>query len=279
MSFIHVCAVIVIGRTFSDKSRTALLSIQNAGTGLAGIALPYLINWCIEEYYLNSAFLLTGGLLLHNFACAIIIRYSRQGDFSYTTDTKVETSTNHVQVTPTSIVFVLFLIGETFVMSNLNGIFMILLDILKFKGLSEIEGLHCLVATNVVGTSARFLPLVGKLLFKDPMVALLISNVSGLLAVLMLLSFESFGSLLVGCVFVGICDGATISSAAAVVFHIVVPDAQPFCYGVVLTTIGIFAAGMGPLYGEYLANKSLMNVFFVVFYIFLLLALRTHDLN
>ena len=192
--------VIVIGRTFSDKSQTAVLSIQNAGTGLAGIALPYLINWCIEEYYLHSVFLHTGGLLLHNFACAIIIQNSKQKDVDDTAVTNVETSTNHFQVKPTSIVFVLFLIGETFVMSDLLGIFMILLDIFKFKDLTEIEGLHCLVATDVVGTLAPFLPFVCKLFFKDPMLDLLLSTISSLLAVIMLISVDTFRSLLVGCI-------------------------------------------------------------------------------
>ena len=240
----------MIGKTFSDKKQTVLLSLQNVVTGSAGVLHPYVINWCIEEYTLHQTFLLTGGILLNNVVFAIMIRYLPQTDLQ-DAETKGSTNSNfHVQVAPRSTVFVLFFLAETFTLSSSFGIYVPLLDILEFKGLSRAESLRCFVAGNAFNTIARLLPFLGKILFKEPMVALLLSNISGLLAMLVFLHGDSYAGLLVGCIFVGICDGAAVSVAATVTFQIVVPKSQPFSYGLVLTITGILSAVIGPFYGE-----------------------------
>ena len=164
-SFLFICSNQILSQLFEGQTRIICISTVTAGSGLAGIFYPYILDWLSNRFGLNGVFLLLSGITMN------IIPLT----FLWTTHTR-STANPSSNVTKTSAIppkknfcksftktvsykpFLFLFLGVGFIFSTVNVFGILAMDILGSNGLSVAESLDAVIVSNAASIPGRLIP-------------------------------------------------------------------------------------------------------------------------
>ena len=146
--------------------------------------------------------------------------------------------------------YILFLLGDSLVVSFANGFIAVVVDIFTTKGLSSDEGLSAFLPYFLASIFGRILPGVLQQSSRvNPLILPLGCAILGVLGQLCVLLSSEYTVLMIGCCLAGLSVGGAISSSSVVAVRLVNKEAFPVAFGLIMSLSGIFTAVVAPLNG------------------------------
>ena len=258
-----------------------------------GALTPYLFDYFVNNYGLNGTFLLIGGIYLNCLPAAILfsipldyrLKKNRNGP-QHTQKANPETQTdiasrNCFSALYTEIksvnrhrreimrpLFIYCVLGVGFIMGSISGFYALILDILKWKGITSEEALLSFPMTYGVGFVGRIIPGIAKQIrgissFLCPF----IFGMCGACGLLIFVLFSDNLILLTGCGFLGLAIGGVVSGANIAIAKILDQEQISVGIGLMYSAVGIFTAIYGPTSGRlYSFFLRSVRVYFGNFY-------------
>ncbi|KAL3892053.1 hypothetical protein ACJMK2_004293 [Sinanodonta woodiana] len=246
---------------FPGKHGQIALSVQATASGVGRIVFTYVLTSCVNTFGLRGTFLIMGAVLLN---CSILsILWSTEMltplETSQVVSKKAKNNTEKrreenffMQFCPvlTDKIFLLFLIGVSFLYVPHAGFIIMFADIMKNRGFTEdnIQLAFVIHSTcNVCGRLSfgflKQIPRVSSLFLVFLLVCMSTISFSTLQFA------KQFWTTVIACSVLGFEMGATVTAMSIGTLKLIGPEQFPFGLGLLYTTIGVGNAVVGPISG------------------------------
>lgn len=304
----YFSAIVVVGRVFSGRQKVLCLAIQTACNALAGVIYPYFLNWLLHLYGLKGTFLILSAILCNGVVFCILCSLNKDSisdvnlraseSQSAIIDTDTNTRTNAVKVARLSVLngfrhlkhlvnkpYIFMLVAQLVALTGLNGYIGLILDISRWKGFNDTQGLASFVFYNISNVISRLMPGVLKQMKGiNSFVFPIISCLCGCTGQLLIYFGTNYAMYAVGTFLIGAAMGGNISAVVVLVVQVIRPEQVPVGTGLLFTVTGISSATIGSIfgtirdttgsYGSVVLMVGVMQVLGTIFYLMALLSRR-----
>ena len=262
-----IAGITAVGEAFSGSQRLIALALQNAGVSVGVALTPYLYHYFVENYGLNGAFLLMSGIYLNCVPAALMISVREKNKITQPSEANTNSqqkssqtcayllkeNLNQLKKTMLEVMrppFILTAMANAIIMGSLSGLFLLILDMLKWKGSTSEEGLLAFPTAHGVGFIARLLPGIAKQIKGvNSFVFPIVFSLCGAFGQMIFLKLSGRIPVLIGCALLGLSIAGVISGTNIAVTKILNTELAAVGFGIIYSSVGILTMICGPVYG------------------------------
>lgn len=245
---------------FDGKAIIMALSFVSFGAGVGAMCIPYLLQFCIDNFEWRGSMLIIGGLALNLPLCGMTyadVKLHKSGTPS-THKSRISIA-ECLKALMTNGLFVWFIIAMAMALSVLNIVSIFLIDYLESRGMTREEAVNVYFFMNITTSVIRLVPGILK---QIPGISVTVFPVmfasTGCVALALLPLMETPLTLtFVACVY-GCSLGGVVTVNTIVVLKLINRDHYSTAIGINGALSGLSTIAAGPIAGELICILHLL---------------------